>query len=249
MQMLWNRNVFDRVQSVLIPGLVEDPAAYLASDGKSIFYVVQIYIDYPMQSGFSASPYLRFFGVALVNVADGSMNFYNVSNLVGTGPSDFITQVLLELLQQLADPPAWLVPQLRYPGAAPRHPVGPSDSSTTTSPTTSTTRSSGGRGRSSTRGPPTPRSSTSRGRWATRPTSRPPSSCTTRTPRARTSQACISRTAATGWARFTSTRTPRTRPRSSGPPQPRTPSPPTSRSGPSSPSCPTTVSARTCCIL
>src|SRR4029077_15457062 len=53
MQMLWNRNVFGRVQSVLIPGLVEAPAAYLASDGKGIYYVVQVYADYPLQSGFA----------------------------------------------------------------------------------------------------------------------------------------------------------------------------------------------------
>jgi uncharacterized membrane protein (UPF0182 family) len=115
MQMLWNRNVFDRVQTVLIPGLVEDPAAYLASDGKSIYYVVQIYIDYPLQSGFSASPYLRFFGVALVNVANGAMSFYNVSNLVGTGSSDFITNFYSHYYSSWQGPPSWLVPQLRYP--------------------------------------------------------------------------------------------------------------------------------------
>jgi len=115
MQMLWNRNVFDRVQSVLIPGLVEDPAAYLASDGKSIYYVVQIYIAYPLQSGFSASPYLRFFGVALVNVANGSMSFYNVADQIGTNSSDFITQFYSNYYSQWKSPPSWLVPQLRYP--------------------------------------------------------------------------------------------------------------------------------------
>jgi uncharacterized membrane protein (UPF0182 family) len=123
MNMLWNRNVFERVQSVLIPGLVEDPAAYLASDGKNMYYVVQIYIDYPIQSGFAASPsgtfrpgsYLRFFGVGLVNLADGSMSFYNVSNLVGAGPSDFITTFYDNYYSNWQSPPSWLVPQLRYP--------------------------------------------------------------------------------------------------------------------------------------
>jgi hypothetical protein len=114
-QMLWNRNVFDRVQSILIPGLVEDPAAYLASDGKSLFYVVQIYIDYPIQSGFSVSDYLRFFGVALVNLSDGSMNFYTVSSLIGTGTSDFLTTFYSNYYSSWKSPPAWLVPQLRYP--------------------------------------------------------------------------------------------------------------------------------------
>jgi len=114
-QMLWNRNVFDRVQSVLIPGLVEDPAAYLASDGKNIFYVVQIYVDYPIQSGFSRSDYLRFFGVGLVNVADGSMNFYTVSNLIGSGSSDFLTTFYSNYYSSWQSPPGWLIPQLRYP--------------------------------------------------------------------------------------------------------------------------------------
>ncbi|MDA4116955.1 MAG: hypothetical protein OK455_01245 [Thaumarchaeota archaeon] len=123
MHMLWNRNVFDRVQRVLIPGLVEDPAAYLASDGKSMYYVVQIYIDYPIQSGFAATShgsngqgnYLRFFGVGLVNLADGSMNFYTVSNLIGAGPSDFITTFYNNYYNNWQSPPSWLVPQLRYP--------------------------------------------------------------------------------------------------------------------------------------
>lgn len=115
MQMLWNRNVFNRVQSILIPGLVEDPSAYLVSDGHSIYYAVQIYIDYPLQSNFAASPYLRFFGVALVNVANGEMQFYNVSNLVGTTHSDFISQFYSTYYSNWQSPPSWLVPQLRYP--------------------------------------------------------------------------------------------------------------------------------------
>ena len=125
MQMLWNRNVFNRVQSILIPGLVEDPAAYLVSDGKSIYYAVQIYVEYPLQSGFAASPYLRFFGVALVNVADGSMQFYNVSSMVGTNPSDFITQFYSTYYGNWQSPPSWLISQLRYPEQSAGHPNGP----------------------------------------------------------------------------------------------------------------------------
>ena len=87
--MLWNRDIFNRVQSILIPGLTMDPAAYMVSDGKNIYYCVQVYINYPLQSGFSASPYLRFFGVVLVNVEDGSLQGYTVSNLMGLTASTF----------------------------------------------------------------------------------------------------------------------------------------------------------------
>jgi hypothetical protein len=113
--MLWSRNIFSRVGDVLIPGLSMDPSAYIVSDGKNLYYAVQVYIDYPLQSGFSAGPYLRFFGVVLVNIEDGSMQGYTVSNLLGTNSSDFITQFYQNYYSSWKAPPAWLVPQLRYP--------------------------------------------------------------------------------------------------------------------------------------
>ncbi|HJX24006.1 MAG TPA: UPF0182 family protein, partial [Candidatus Bathyarchaeia archaeon] len=113
--MLLNRDVFDRVQSILIPGLVEDPSAYLASDGTNVYYVVQLYIDYPLQSGFAGSPYLRFFGVVLVNVYDGSMQGYTVSNLMDPNSKDFLTTFYERYYDSWHEAPDWLVPQLRYP--------------------------------------------------------------------------------------------------------------------------------------
>ena len=116
--MQWNRNIFSRVGDVLIPGLVMDPSAYIVSDGKNLYYAVQVYIDYPLQSGFAASDYLRFFGVVLVNVQDGSMQGYTVSNLLspkGLNSTDFITQFYQNYYPSWTTPPAWLIPQLRYP--------------------------------------------------------------------------------------------------------------------------------------
>ncbi len=113
--MLWNRNIFSRVGDILISGLTMDPSAYIVSDGKSLYYAVQVYIDYPLQSGFSAGPYLRFFGVVLVNIQDGEMRGYTVSNLVGTNSTDFLTQFYQDYYPSWKSPPAWLVPQLRYP--------------------------------------------------------------------------------------------------------------------------------------
>ncbi len=113
--MLWNRNIFSRVGDVLIPGLTMDPSAYIVSDGKNLYYAVQIYINYPLQSGFSASPYLRFFGVALVNIQNGAIQGYTVSNLLGTNSSDFITKFYQNYYSSWKAPPSWLVPQLRYP--------------------------------------------------------------------------------------------------------------------------------------
>jgi uncharacterized membrane protein (UPF0182 family) len=113
--MLWNRDIFNRVDSILIPGLSMDPDAYLASDGKNIYYTVQIYADYPLQSGFSASPYLRFFGVVLVNVYDGTMQGYTVSDLIGSNSSDFLTEFYSKYYSSWQKAPSWLESQLRYP--------------------------------------------------------------------------------------------------------------------------------------
>jgi hypothetical protein len=113
--MLWNRNIFNRVGEILIPGLVMDPSAYLATDGKDVFYVIQIYVDYPLQSGFANSPYLRFFGVVLANVYDGSMHGYTVSNIIGSNSSDFLTDYYSRYYSSWQQAPSWLVPQLRYP--------------------------------------------------------------------------------------------------------------------------------------
>ena len=114
--MLWNRNIFNRVGDILIPGLTMDPAAYIVSDGKNLYYAVQVYINSPLQSGFAASPYLRFFGVVLVNIQDGSMQGYTISNLMGgTNSSDFLTQFYQSYYSSWQAPPAWLVPQIRYP--------------------------------------------------------------------------------------------------------------------------------------
>jgi len=115
MSMLWNRNIFTRVGDTLISGLTMDPSAYIVSDGKNLYYAIQIYIDYPLQSGFSASPYLKFFGTVLVNIQDGAMQGYTVSNLLGMNSTDFITQFYQNYYSSWTAPPSWLVPQLRYP--------------------------------------------------------------------------------------------------------------------------------------
>jgi hypothetical protein len=113
--MLWNRDILNRVQGILIPGLTTDPAAYLVSDGKNLYYLVQVYIDYPLQSGFAASPYLRFFGVVLVNVYDGSMQGYTVYNVIGASNTDFLSTFYNKYYNSWPKAPDWLAGQIRYP--------------------------------------------------------------------------------------------------------------------------------------
>ena len=109
--MLYSRNVFSRVSAMLVPGLVVDPDTYLVSDGSQLYYAVLVYMDYPLQTGFAQSDYLRNFAVVLVNVNDGSMHPYLLQNC-----SSFLCSFFKQYYPSWdSAPPAWLVSQLRYP--------------------------------------------------------------------------------------------------------------------------------------
>ena len=108
--MLHNRDVQQRVQEILIDGLVTDKATYLVTDGKRIYYAVQVYTDYPIHSGFSANNYLRFFGVVLVDMEDGRMFPYTVAK-----PDNFLLDFYRHYYPSWKAPPDWLLPQMRYP--------------------------------------------------------------------------------------------------------------------------------------
>ena len=111
MEMLFNRNVFNRVQSTLINGLTVDPQAYLETNGQNLYYDIMVYINYPLQTGFAQSSFLRNFADVLINVNDGSMNAYIVDN-----SSDFLSSFYRQYYSTWNTTlPSWLVPQLRYP--------------------------------------------------------------------------------------------------------------------------------------
>ena len=110
--MLCCRDVSQRVKNILIYGLKTDPDVYLVSDGNRIYYAVQVYIDYPLRSGFAASSYLRFFAVILVDVEDGSMKGYVVGENDG-----FLVDFYKKYYPSWSKPPEWLISQLRYPEA------------------------------------------------------------------------------------------------------------------------------------
>jgi len=115
-KMLYNRDVLERVRSILIYGLDRDPDAYLVSDGAHVYYAVQVYINYPLNSGFSTSNYLRFFGVVLVSVEDGNMKGYVVDESDGF-LLDFYRKYYSSW-KPLSDTEAsWLKLQIRYPEA------------------------------------------------------------------------------------------------------------------------------------
>jgi len=108
--MLHNRDVHKRIEDILIGGLTTDRASYLVTDGNRIYYLVQVYSNYPIHSGFSASNYLRFFGVVLVDIEDGRMYPYIIAK-----PDGFLMSFYRNYYSTWKEPPQWLVEQLRYP--------------------------------------------------------------------------------------------------------------------------------------
>ena len=108
--MLHNRDVHQRIQDFLINGLTTDRASYLVTDGNRIYYLVQVYTNYPIHSGFSGSSYLRFFGVVLVDIEDGRMYPYVIAK-----PDGFLVDFYRQYYSSWKAPPDWLVNQLRYP--------------------------------------------------------------------------------------------------------------------------------------
>ena len=114
--MLHDREVFQRVQNVLISGLVEDGTTYLVTDGTNLYYAIQVYIDYPLHTGFANVPdtsiqnYMRFFGVVLVNIANGEMQGYTLP-----GSDNFLVSFYKQYYPTWGTIPSWLQSQLRYP--------------------------------------------------------------------------------------------------------------------------------------
>jgi len=111
-EMLYNRDVVERVQSVLIQGLKADPDPYLVGHDDKLYQAVQVYINYPLSTRFAASSYLRYFAIVLVNIETGDMQGYVVGKDDG-----FLTSFYKQYYPSWGPAPSWLVNQLRYPEA------------------------------------------------------------------------------------------------------------------------------------
>ncbi|MFW9933871.1 MAG: hypothetical protein ACFFDR_14640, partial [Candidatus Thorarchaeota archaeon] len=78
MDMLVQRDVVDRVQSILLQGLTTDSDPYIVVDPSgNLYYAVSVFIDYRLSTGYAHENYMRFIGVVLVDIDNGGLHFYS----------------------------------------------------------------------------------------------------------------------------------------------------------------------------
>ncbi|MFX1238289.1 MAG: UPF0182 family protein, partial [Promethearchaeota archaeon] len=116
-QYLINRNIKTRVREILLPGLKVDYDPYLVfnkAEGK-MYYAVSIYTSIFVGS-YSTTPIYRFLGICLIDILDGTMNFYRNPSLVESSSDPtynlwkgYMTKYNWQMV------PTWLEEQLRYP--------------------------------------------------------------------------------------------------------------------------------------
>jgi hypothetical protein len=112
MDMLVERDVLSRVDSVMLQGLSIDNDPYLVVDPSgNIFYAVSIYIDYRLSTGYAHENYMRFMGVCLVGIETGEMTFYESPS---TDEGLFL-DITYRDYYDWQETPDWLQSQLKWP--------------------------------------------------------------------------------------------------------------------------------------
>lgn len=112
MDMLVERDVQFRVDSILLQGLRADSDPYIVVDSTGeVYYAVSVFIDYKLATSYAHENYMRFLGVVLVGVDDGELSFYRAP---GQNSSFFIDKTYSEYYPW-QDAPAWLQSQMKWP--------------------------------------------------------------------------------------------------------------------------------------
>ncbi|MFW9980939.1 MAG: UPF0182 family protein, partial [Candidatus Thorarchaeota archaeon] len=112
MDMLVERDVLSRVEHILLQGLNVDNDPYIVIDPTgNLYYAVSIFIDYRLATGYAHESYLRFMGVALVDIENGGIEFFE-------SPIDDDGLFLDNTYKNYYDwqeMPSWLQAQLKWP--------------------------------------------------------------------------------------------------------------------------------------
>ncbi|MHA1751733.1 MAG: UPF0182 family protein, partial [Candidatus Helarchaeota archaeon] len=74
-RMLYVRNIHERINNVLLPGLHADRDPYLIVENQTLKWVIAIYIDYQLTSQMAPSNFLRLLGWCEIDITDGEMTW------------------------------------------------------------------------------------------------------------------------------------------------------------------------------
>ena len=112
MDMLVERDVLSRVESIMLQGLTVDNDPYIVIDPTgNIYYAVSIYIDYHLSTGYAHENYMRFMGVSLVDIETGEMEFFSAP----TAEEGLFLDLTYRNYYDWQEMPDWLQSQLKWP--------------------------------------------------------------------------------------------------------------------------------------
>jgi hypothetical protein len=112
MDMLVERDVLSRVDSIMLQGLSLDNDPYIVIDPTgNLYYAVSIFIDYRLSTGYAHENYMRFMGVCLVGIESGEMEFYSSPTM----EEELFLDITYRNYYEWQDTPDWLQSQMKWP--------------------------------------------------------------------------------------------------------------------------------------